>query len=144
LIWQGSVRTKKTISVEEKLRDALKLPLSIALPRTQDGTVIAGRNETLPLSQGEDPSLTQTRTKDGSDDGDEDGKSEPIDPSNEDKPRRRSTVVFGPTPGQDEEVVQRQRGTTIAAPGRGSVSLGTERGPLGSPIIEGKELDVDK
>lgn len=141
LIWQGSVRTKKTISVEEKLRNALSLPLAIAVPQTKDGTVITGHNNG-PLPKGhDDPSITRARTRGEDGSGSEDGKSEPLESvegDGGDRPDviRRSTIAFG-TSGE-KEVEMRQRGSSIAAPGRGASAGGQG---LSSPITEASELE---
>lgn len=131
LIWQGSARTKKTISVEEKLRNALQLPLAIAIPRTQDGTVVTGHNK-APLPVGHDitPSRSRSRSNDGDEETDESIKrdDEHLDASltgagpgtgNGTVPfpasPRRTTIAFGST---GEKVVdERQRAVSITAPG---------------------------
>lgn len=144
LIWQGSVRTKKTISVEEKLRDALKLPMAISAPRTQDGTVIAGHNKSpLPkkskVPKNQDPT-SDRRSSDGGGDGDDDVETDEsvkkyddrlegsttLDPLSVSPPTlpvapRRTSVTFG-TSG--EKVVEdRQRPASITAPGHTPPSL---------------------
>ena len=124
LIWRGSVRTKKTISVEEKLRSALQLPVAIAMPRTQDGTVLTGQHKApTPASHNSSPD----HRSDG--DVDEDGETdESVKRDNEHLdsdplsatttfPRspRRTTVAFGST---GEKVVDdRQRAASVTAPG---------------------------
>ena len=139
LIWRGGVRTKKTVSVEEKLRNALQLPLAIAMPQTKDGTIITGHNQAKMPRGHDDPSITRARTHDGSDDGD--GKSGTIEldsMSEGERPEgRRSTIAFGPS--GEKEVDMRQRGNTIAAPERGLASAGGQG--LSSPIKEDTELE---
>lgn len=147
LIWQGSVRTKKTISVEEKLRNALSLPLAIAIPRTQDGTVIAGHNKSLMPNGHDDPTVTRTRTNGEMEDGasigetatdkgtdsghDSKGDHQFIDPLGVGAERpdvnRRSTVAFGPS--GEKEIEARERGVSLAAPGYTPAPL-----ELGPPI----------
>jgi hypothetical protein len=156
LIWQGSVRTKKTISVEAKLRNALQLPLAIAIPRTQDGTVITGHNKALMPVGHDDPALTRARTRGSSSEGPEiDGDASDkdhgskgddhqlIDPLGVERPDvvRRSTVAFGP-PG--EKVVDtRERGASLAAPGYTPSSMaGTIE--LGLPVKEARELEESR
>jgi hypothetical protein len=46
-----SKRTKKREKVEDKLREALGVPLAIAVPRAKDGTVLAGQNR-APIDDG--------------------------------------------------------------------------------------------
>lgn len=134
LIWQGSVRTKKTISVEQKLRDALQLPLAIAVPRTQDGTVITGHNK-APLPESSDGTDTNPEVQGKPDDetdesgkGDDErsetgnGDSVPLSP-------RRTTVTIGST-GEKLEP-ERPRAETVHAPGHQPPSLGpvVKQGP---------------
>lgn len=148
LIWQGSVRTKRTISVEEKLRDALKLPMAISAPRTQDGTVIAGHNKSplpfpLPNTNANTRSISPNRrSTEGDDDGETDESvkkddvrfegptSTSLDPLSTNTATgtlplpvvpRRTSVTFG-TSG--EKVVEdRQRPASITAPGHTPPSL---------------------
>lgn len=138
LIWRGGVRTKKTVSVEEKLRHALQLPLAIAIPQTKDGTIITGNNNSK-LPKGHDESITRARTHEGSEDGD--GKSGTIELDSldeSDRPEgRRSTIALGAS--GEKEVEMRQRGSSIAAPERGLASAGGQG--LSSPIKEANELD---
>jgi hypothetical protein len=135
LIWRGGVRTKKTESVEDKLRKALQVPLAIGMPTTKDGTKIAEiKKSTTPKAH--DESITRARTKDDSEDGD--GKSGVLrDSLDEERPmERRSTIAFGSS--GEKEVEVRERGASIAAPERGLASAGGQG--LSSPIKEATEL----
>jgi len=151
LIWQGSVRTKKTISVESKLRDALQLPLAIAVPRTQDGTVITGQNKAvLPVARDTPAKTRDVGTTDEGPDIDADSSDKDNDSKGGDHAfldplgaergdvARRSTVASGP-PGE-KEVEIRQRGASLATPGYtpstvdGSIELG-------APITGVSELE---
>ena len=138
LIWRGGVRTKKTESVEDKLRKALQVPLAIGMPTSKDGTKIAEvKKSTTP--KGHDESITRARTKDDSEDGD--GKSgvelDSFDLDEERHTERRSTIAFGSS--GEKEVEVRERGPSIAAPERGLASAGGQG--VSSPIREASELD---
>ncbi|OCF31246.1 hypothetical protein I316_07032 [Kwoniella heveanensis BCC8398] len=113
LIWQGSARTKKTPAVSQKLREALGVPIAIAVPRTADGTVLthAGNNNApatdIPLHKTESPNKPGYKTAGGG---------------------RRTTVTFGHVSdgmGYDghgkrgEGEKGRDRARTVAAPERG-------------------------
>ncbi|WVF68829.1 hypothetical protein IAT40_003602 [Kwoniella sp. CBS 6097] len=112
LIWQGSARTKKTPAVSQKLREALGVPIAIAVPRTVDGTVLthAGTNKApatdIPLHKTESPTKPGYKTAGGG---------------------RRTTVTFGHVNegmGYDghgkrgEGEKGRDRAKTVAAPER--------------------------
>jgi hypothetical protein len=45
LIWRGSVRTRKRATVEDRLRQALGVPLALGAPRSKDGTILLGQNK---------------------------------------------------------------------------------------------------
>ena len=127
--------------MEEKLRNALSLPLAIAIPQTKDGTIITGHNNGPLPARHDDPSITRARTRgDGNGSDDDDGKSGTLESFEEGgdrpDPMRRSTIAFGSS-GQ-KEVEMRQRGSSIAAPGRGASAGG--QGPS-SPIAEASELE---
>jgi hypothetical protein len=137
LIWRGGVRTKKTESVEDKLRKALQVPLAIGMPTPKDGTKIAEiKKSTTP--KGHEPSITRAGTKDDSEDGD--GKSglelDSFEDGEERPTERRSTIAFGSS--GEKEVELRERGASIAAPERGLASAGGQG--LSSPIKEATEL----
>ncbi|WWC73406.1 uncharacterized protein I206_107373 [Kwoniella pini CBS 10737] len=60
LTWQGSARTKKSALVSEKLRQALNVPIALAVPRTIDGTDLNSTNNKantidIPLKKTESP-----------------------------------------------------------------------------------------
>nr|XP_018260564.1 uncharacterized protein I303_07489 [Kwoniella dejecticola CBS 10117]OBR82722.1 hypothetical protein I303_07489 [Kwoniella dejecticola CBS 10117] len=111
LIWQGSARTKKSALVSNKLREALNVPIALAIPRTIDGTVLNSTNNQaqatdLPLHKTESPTkLSPERTA---------GKG------------RRVTITFGHVDQESEggeggqiplsRATNRDRGTTIASP----------------------------
>ncbi|WVQ96361.1 hypothetical protein IAU59_003466 [Kwoniella sp. CBS 9459] len=112
LTWQGSARTKKTPAVSQKLREALGVPIAIAVPRTADRTVLthAGTNTApatdVPLHKTESPNKPGCKTAGGG---------------------RRTTVTFGHVSdgmGYDghgkrgEGEKGRDRATTVAAPER--------------------------
>ncbi|WRT69393.1 uncharacterized protein IL334_006377 [Kwoniella shivajii] len=129
LIWQGSARTKKSVSVSAKLRDALNVPVAIAIPRSKDGTVLNSiKNEApatdIPSNQTESPQNENQATAAGG---------------------RRTTITFGDVPdsmGFDgdgkrmtEDGKSRERGKTIASPEKRSVDLDLDLG-LGDVIGE--------
>jgi hypothetical protein len=142
LIWRGGVRTKKTVSVEEKLRHALQLPLAIAMPTTKDGTKITEIKKPSTLQSRDDPSINRARTH-GEESDDGDGKSGTVELDSIDggderlEGRRRSTIAFGTT--GEKEVEMRQRGASVAAPERELASAGGQG--LSSPIKEANELE---
>lgn len=137
LIWQGSVRTKKSISVEDKLRSALGVSLAIGgVPQTKDGTIITGHNraptpptpdsshstsaetdEKKPFGEVKEATTNGVRRESGEDTG-RSGK-------------RRTTVTFGSVP--DKTDTGRNRGSTVAAP---ASSPRPVLEPLG-PVISG-------
>jgi hypothetical protein len=139
LIWRGGVRTKQTVSVEGKLRNALQLPLAIAIPQTRDGTIITGNNEHRMPKGHDDPDITRVRTH-GEDPEDGVGKSRVADIIvGDERPNvpRRCTIAFG-TSGE-KEVNVRERGASIAAPERGLASAGGQGFSL--PIKEATEIE---
>ena len=133
LIWQGSVRTKKTISVEEKLRDALKLPMAISAPRTQDGTVIAGHNKSpLPLSN------TNTNTRSispnrRSTDGDDDGETD--ESVKKDDDRFEGSASLHPLSTDTDTATGTGTGTLPVVPRRTSVTFGSS----GEKVVEDRQ-----
>jgi hypothetical protein len=137
LIWRGGVRTKKTVSVEDKLRKALQVPLAIGMPTSKDGTKIA-ENKRSSSPKSIDEPIARARTKDDSEDGD--GKigveRDSLDLVEERPVERRSTIAFGSS--GEKEVEVRERGASIAAPERGLASAGGQG--LSSPIKEATEL----
>ena len=148
LIWQGSVRTKKTISVEEKLRTALQLPIAIAIPRTEDGTVVTGHNK-APLPSHDNTVNVNRRSTDGDeDDGqtDESGKrdDETLDPlttTTYPVSPRRTTITIGST---GEKVVdERQRAASITAPGH-TPPLLDEFVKLGPPLPQSDSKEEER
>ena len=137
LIWRGGVRTKKTESVEDKLRKALQVPLAIGMPTSKDGTRIAEiKKSTTPKTP--DESITRARTKDDSEDGDgkSGGERDSLDLDEERPTERRSTIAFGSS--GEKEIELRERGASIAAPERELASAGGQG--LSSPIREATEL----
>jgi hypothetical protein len=138
LIWRGGVRTKKTVSVEDKLRKALQVPLAIGMPTSKDGTKIAEIKKSSTPKGNVEPSITRARTKDDSEDGD--GKSgverDSLDLVDERPVERRSTIAFGSS--GEKEVEVRERGASIAAPERGLASASGQG--VSSPIKEATEL----
>ena len=112
VIWQGGARTKKVISVEDKLRTALGVSLAIGgVARSKDGTyIVPGDRPSTPPS----PNAGSVETGDEKDrenlreitEEDDEGR-------DEEQPRRRSTVAFGNVAEKPEG---RQRGATVAAP----------------------------
>lgn len=116
LIWQGSARTKKVISVEDKLRSALGVSLAVGgVARTKDGTYVT------PGPRASTPPTPKTSSSAGT--GDEKDRDlqnlreiaeEDEDIRNEvdEAKRRRSTITFG---NVAEKVECRPRGTTVAA-----------------------------
>ncbi|RXK38019.1 hypothetical protein M231_04688 [Tremella mesenterica] len=113
LIWRGSVRTKKTISVEHKLRQALGVPLSSSTPTTKDGTIVVSSNSAPILSDEEGRPINQLE-----------------------KPERRTTVTMGTT---KENLNIRKRAKTVAAPERMEPTLSDTREGEGEDWIENGE-----
>lgn len=146
LIWQGSVRTKKTISVEEKLRTALQLPIAIAIPRTQDGTVIAGHNK-APLPEGSETTRSRSAPQDDETDesaGSAKGEEQQMDKAAEGGKLlspRRTTITIGST--GEKIVPERQRAETIHAPGH-EPSLLDQFERDGPPHLTGEPEDMRK
>jgi hypothetical protein len=106
--------------VEEKLRNALSLPLAIAIPQTKDGTVITGHSNG-PLPKGhDDPSITRARTRGEDGNGSDSGKSEPLESvegeGDGDRPdnARRSTIAFGTSGEKEVEMRHRRTGLVVA------------------------------
>lgn len=139
LIWRGGVRTKKTVSVEDKLRKALQVPLAIGMPTTKDGTKITEIKKSPSTSKRDNPTITRSRTH-GEESEDGDGKSGvELDSLEDERPdvARRSTIAFGSS--GEKEVELRERGASIAAPERGLASAGGQG--LSSPIKEANEIE---
>ena len=121
LIWRGSVRTKKSVSVEEKLRSALGVSLAISgVPQTKDGTIITGDNR-APTP----PTPGSSRSTSGETDekrpygevkeitADEARGGEAGDAGRGGK--RRTTITIGSIPEKQDS--GRNRASTVAAPG---------------------------
>jgi hypothetical protein len=115
LIWQGSARTKKVISVEDKLRSALGVSLAIGgIARNKDGNYVNPAPH--PASS---PSLHSTSG--GSDEKDRElqnlgeitEESDDVRDEVEDGKRRRSTITFGTG---IEKVEGRDRGSMVGVP----------------------------
>lgn len=102
MIWRGSVRTKKRETVESKLREALGVPLAIAMPSAKGGPV------TSPVAANDSDTVVSS------------------DPVEKSPKARRTTVTLGevrdPLTGESvsgQGDVGRARAATVAAPERG-------------------------
>ena len=135
IIWQGSVRTKKKITVENKLREALGVPLAIGLGnnlQTRDGSYVVkgetgnvgdlhvtSRNDDLQMYRktSKDPLISEV-----SHDHHE------KDTATEDSGRpRRATITFGSVPDRAQS---KQRSTTVPVPPRAVVTDGADVGVI--------------
>lgn len=123
LIWQGSVRTKKRVTVEDRLRSALGVSLAIGgVPQTKDGTIITSNNRApTPPTPGSSHSTEGTDEKRGYSEVHE------AEKSGREADKRRASITFGSVPEQTES---RQRASTLAAPSRSPRPLGNVLYPV--------------
>ena len=127
----SSARTKKTISVQDKLREALDLPIAISgLQRTGDGTVILANGNSAPVPSAESEGGTSPKKVEAEKktEGEEEEKSE----------HEKKRSWFGRKhKAQDEEKGQPKEGTTTAP-----TTAGTKTAP--SPLARTGETGLDR
>lgn len=142
----SSARTKKRITVEERLRQALAVPLAVAVPRSKDGTVITGNNKgdlRHSTSSGDVPGVQQTmphekvygRGKEEDEGGEEDHEDRqgvyglaPLGEAFNSPPNRRATVAIGHVSASSGgEEAENERSRAVSNPERVSSGLGAKK-----------------